>query len=269
MRKVAVTPLLVVLAATVLLSGCDTLKARMELNRGNKYYKDEKYKDALFHFQEGLKADPSLKFAWRSVAFAAMTLYRPGNEEKENLQYADVAIDAFKKYIAAFPEDTKAQEFLIGTYDNAGRFDDVMKYLEGQVKANPGDIKSHKAIVSIKLRNKQIKEAYDWVVSHIPKADPESYYLVGVYCWDKSYRDPSLTPEQRSEYIELGLTSEAKSLELNPQSFETMVYLNLLYREKAKVQADVKERDKYYDTAEEWRTKAMALREELRKQGKA
>ena len=91
MRKVAVTPLLVVLAATVLLSGCDTLQARMELNRGNKYYKDEKYKDALFHFQQGLKADPSLKFAWRSVAFAAMTLYRPGNEEKENVQYADIA----------------------------------------------------------------------------------------------------------------------------------------------------------------------------------
>jgi tetratricopeptide (TPR) repeat protein len=269
MRKVAVTPMLVVLAATVLLSGCDTLQARMELNQGNKYYKDEKYKDALFHFQKGLQFDPSLKFAWRSVAFSAMTLYRPGNEEKDNVQYADIAIDAFKKYIAAFPEDAKAQEFLIGTYVNAGRFEDVLKYLESQVRANPGDIKSHKAIVSIKLRNKQIREAYDWVVSHIPKADPESYYLVGVYCWDKSYRDPSLTPEQRNEFIELGLTSEAKALELNPQSFETMVYLNLLFREKAKVQADVKEQEKFYEVADGWRTKAMALREELRKQGKA
>lgn len=163
----------------------------------------------------------------------------------------------------------KAQEFLIGTYVNAGRFDDVLKYLEGQVRANPGDIKSHKAIVSIKLRNKQIKEAYDWVVSHIPKQDPESYYLVGVYCWDKSYRDPSLTPVQRAEFIDLGLTSATKSLELNPQSFETMVYLNLLYREKAKVQTDVKEQEKFYEVADGWRTKAMALREELRKQGKA
>lgn len=269
MRKVAVPPLVIVLAAVVLLSGCNTLKARIELNKGNKYYKDEKYKDALFHFQEGLKADPSLKFAWRSVALSAMTLFRPGVEEKENLQYADIAIDAFKKYIAAFPDDQKAQEFLIGTYVNAGRFSDVLKYLEDQVKANPGDMKSHKAIVSIKLRNKQIKEAYDWVATHIPKNDGEPFYLVGVYCWDKSYRDPTLTPEQRTEFVELGLTSLAKSLELNSKSFETMVYMNLLYREKAKLQTDLVERDKYYEVAEEWRTKAMALREELKKQGKA
>jgi tetratricopeptide (TPR) repeat protein len=269
MRKVAVPPLVIVLAAVVLLSGCNTLTARIELNKGNKYYKDEKYKDALFHFQEGLKADPSLKFAWRSVALAAMTLYRPGVEDKENIEYADIAIDAFKKYIEAFPEDQKAQEFLIGTYVNAGRFSDVLKYLEGQVKANPGDIKSHKAIVSILLRNHQIKEAYDWVASHIPKTDAEPYYLVGVYCWDKAYRDPSLTPQQRSEFVELGLTSVAKSLELNPNSFETMVYNNLLYREKAKLQTDLTERDKYYAIADEWRVKAMALREELKKQGKA
>jgi tetratricopeptide (TPR) repeat protein len=269
MRKVAVTPLVIVLAAVVLLSGCNTLRARIELNKGNKNYKDEKYKDALFHFQQGLKYDPSLKFAWRSVALTAMTLYRPGVEEKENIAFADTAIDAFKKYIQAFPEDQKAQEFLIGTYVNAGRFDDVLRYLEGQVRANPGDIKSHKAIISIKLRNHQIKEAYDWITSHIPKADFEPYYLVGVYCWDKAYRDPSITTDERTQWVDLGLTAEGKSLELNPQSFESMVYTNLLYREKAKLQVDLTERDKYYGIADEWRNKAMALREELKKQGKA
>ena len=82
MRKVAVPQiLLLMLVAGVLLTGCDTLQARMELNKGNSYYKNEKFKDALIEFQHGLALDPSLKFAWRSVALSAMTLYRPGVDD--------------------------------------------------------------------------------------------------------------------------------------------------------------------------------------------
>lgn len=267
MRKVAVPPILMVLAAAVMLSGCDTLTARIELNRGNKYYKNEKYKDALFHFQQGLKTDPSLKFAWRSVALSAMTLYRPGNEEKENKEYATIAIDAFKKYLAAFPEDQKAQEFLIGTYVNAGMFDEVLKYLEAETRKNPGDVRSHKAIVSIYLRTQRIPQAYEWVKAHIPNADAEPYYLVSVYCWDKAFRDATITPEERSQYVEMGLSASDKALQLNPDYFEAMVYTNLLYREKAKLQTDEALKTQYFDKAEEYRTKAMALREKLKTQG--
>ena len=74
MRKIAVTPILLTLATAVLLSGCDSLRARMELNKGNTYYKNEQYKDALSQFQKGLALDPDLTFAWRSVALSAMVL---------------------------------------------------------------------------------------------------------------------------------------------------------------------------------------------------
>lgn len=267
MRKVAVPPILMVLIAAFTLSGCDTLKARIELNKGNKHYKNEKYKDALYQFQRGLQLDPSLKFAWRSVALSAMTLYRPGVEDKENQGYAETAIDAFKKYLVAYPDDQKAQEFLIGTYVNAGKYDEVLKYLSSQVKANPGDLKSHKAIVSIYLRTQRIKEAYEWVRSHIPNADAEPYYLVSVYCWDKAFRDATITPEVRSEFVEIGLAAADKALQLQPEYFEAMVYTNLLYREKAKLQTDEAQKQQYFDKAEEYRTKAMALREKLKQQG--
>ncbi|MGD1148602.1 MAG: tetratricopeptide repeat protein [Thermoanaerobaculaceae bacterium] len=267
MRKVAVPQvLLLMLVAGALLTGCDTLQARMELNKGNSYYKNEKYKDALIEFQKGLALDPSLKFAWRSVALSAMTLYQPGVDNTENRQYFSTAIDAFKKYLAAFPEDQKAQEFMITTYMNASKFDDVLNYLQGEIRKNPGDIKSNKAVVTIYLRTQRIKEAYDWVTSHIPKADPEPYYLVSVYCWDKAYRDPSITPQQRTEYIDLGLTSADKALQMQPEYFDAMIYTNLLFREKAKLQTTDAAKQQYFDKAEEWRTKALALREKLKKQ---
>ena len=266
MRKVAVPPILLILVAGVLLSGCDKLQARMELNKGNSYYKNEKYQDALIQFQKGLALDPSLKFAWRSVALAAMTLYRPGIDTPQNNQYFSTAIDAFKKYLAAFPQDSKAQDFMISTYMNANKYDEVLNYLKGEVRNHPGDLKANKLVVTIFLRTQRIQEAYDWIVAHIPNADAEPYYLVSVYCWDKAYRDATITPQQRAQFIDLGLTAAEKALQMQPDYFDAMIYTNLLYREKAKLQTTDAAKQQYFDKAEEWRTKALALREKLKHQ---
>ncbi|MFI5167303.1 MAG: tetratricopeptide repeat protein [Thermoanaerobaculales bacterium] len=266
MRKVAVPPILIIVAAAMVLGGCDKLQARIELKKGNSYYKDEKYKDAMIQFQRGIALDPTLKFAWRSVALSAMTAFRPGVDTAENRKFADIAIEAFKKYLEAFPQDQKAEDFLLNTFINANRFDDALKFLQSEVRKNPADLKSQKLIVSVLLRTQHIPEAYDWVTKNIPRADAEPYYLVSVYCWDKAYRDASLSPAERSKFVELGLTSVDKALQLQPEYFEAMVYTNLLYREKAKLQTDEKQKQAYFDKAEEWRTKAMALREKLKKQ---
>jgi tetratricopeptide (TPR) repeat protein len=265
MRRIAVMPVLLTMAAAMLLSGCNSLRARIELNKGNSYYKNEQYKDALIEFQKGLALDPSLKFAWRSVALSAMVLFRPGQETPENSQYFNTAVDAFKKYIAAFPQDLKARDFLVSLYDSAKKYDELMKYLQDDLRQNPGDLRDNKAIVSIYLRTQRIKEAYDWITAHIPNADAEPYYLVSVYCWDKAYRDPSITPQARGEFIDLGLTAAEKALQLQPEYFDAMIYTNLLYREKAKLETDAKLKQEYFDKADEFRNKALALRARLNK----
>jgi hypothetical protein len=42
---------------------------------------------------------------------------------------------------------------------NSGRFDEALELFEAQARADPGDLGSHRAIVSLMLRKKQIKEA--------------------------------------------------------------------------------------------------------------
>ncbi len=266
MRKIAVTPILLTLATAFFLSGCDTLRARMELNKGNTYYKNEQYKDALIQFQKGLALDPDLKFAWRSVALSAMVLFRPGQDNPENNKYFSTAVDAFKKYLTAFPQDEKSREYLMSLYEGAKKYDELMRYIQDDLKKNPGDLRDNKAIVSIYLRTQRIKEAYDWITTHIPNADAEPYYLVSVYCWDKAYRDPTISPQERAQYVDLGLTSAAKALSMQPEYFDAMIYTNLLYREKAKLQTDEKLKQEYFDKADEFRNKALALRERLKKQ---
>jgi len=266
MRKIAVTPILLTLATAVFLSGCDTLRARMELNKGNTYYKNEQYKDALIQFQKGLALDPDLTFAWRSVALSAMVLFRPGQDTPENNKYFTTAVDAFKKYLAKFPQDEKSREYLMSLYEGAKKYDELMRYIQDDLKKNPGSLKDNKAIVSIYLRTQRIKEAYDWITTHIPNADAEPYYLVSVYCWDKAYRDPTISPQERGSFVDLGLTSADKALKLQPEYFDAMIYTNLLYREKAKIQTDEKLKQEYFDKADEFRNKALALRERLKNQ---
>lgn len=268
MRKAAVPPLLLILASGVWLAGCDTLSARMDVREGNTYYKNEKYKDALAKFQKAIATDPSLKQVWRSVAMSAVSLYRPGVETTENKQYATTTIDAFKKYLEAYPDDTKAHEFLIGTFMNAGKYPEVLAYLQGEAQKNPGDVKANKAIAQIYLQTQRIKEAYDWVQAHIPNKDSEAYYLVTVYCWDKAYRDASISPQVRNEYVELGLKSVDQALRLQPNYFDALIYTNLLYREKAKLQTNETLRQGFFDKAEEYRAKAMALRDKNKTAGK-
>jgi tetratricopeptide (TPR) repeat protein len=269
MRKVAVPPLLLFIASWALLVACDTVSARMEIQKANSYYKKEDFQSALVHYQTALKIDPTLTQVWRSVGLSAMTLYRPGQDNKDNNKLADTAIDALQKYIAAFPEDVKAQEYLLSIYQNSGRHDELLKVLMGKVKKDPKDLKTQTAIVRIYLTTKRIQEAYDYVINNIPDADPEPYQFIASYCWDKSYRDASLTPEQRVPFIEMGLKSSLKALEMQAklpsgEDYPTLIYTNLLYREKAKVQNDLKSRDEFNDKAEEYKKKAEAVREKLR-----
>jgi tetratricopeptide (TPR) repeat protein len=98
MRKTHLAAFLCIVVAALPLSGCSKIKARSEMKEGNRYYKDEAYKDALAQFQKSLVLDPSLAPAWRSVGLAAMALYRPGNDSPETVKYATTAIEAFKNY---------------------------------------------------------------------------------------------------------------------------------------------------------------------------
>ena len=109
-----------------LLAGCQKIQARMELKKGNELYRDEIYKEALEQFQKGLEIDPTATFAWRSVGLSAMALFRPGVDDPENQKYADIAVDAFKKYLQAFPNDEKVEEYLITTLINAEQYDEAL-----------------------------------------------------------------------------------------------------------------------------------------------
>ena len=75
--------------------------------------------------------------------------------------------------------------------------------------------------------------------SMVEPDNPEAFYTIGTFYWEKAFRDFRLTDEQKEEYVMLGLAEEDKALELNPDYVEALTYKNILLRIQANLTEDL------------------------------
>ena len=253
---------LVLLLLLPALSGCDKLAARVELKKGNELYRNESYTEALQQFQKGLQLDPGASFAWRSVGLTALALYRPGDDSPKNAAYGRTATDAFEKYLRDYPNDKKVREYLLSTYVNSKRFDDALAYIDRRAREAPDEVPdATKLKVNILLQAGRLEQAWSLIQQQpATPAKAEGLYTIGVGAWSKSYNDPTVDHDTREHLVDVGLKAIDEALQIKPEYFEAMVYNNLLYREKAKMESDANLRLQYTEKANEWQQKALALR---------
>jgi tetratricopeptide (TPR) repeat protein len=252
-----ISALAVVLAGLVIsMSGCDKLKARDQLNKGVEAYKGTHYEEAINHFQQAMKLDPTLPTAKSYLATALAQNVVPGLDTPENLKTAQDAIDIFQEVL-----DT-----------------------------NPHDVNSMKQIAGIELQIKKLEDAKTWqkkVLAEDPK-DAEAAYTIGAIDWTEAHQNvlSTLVPAgvtddgegnakapkkvmdpliaKNAPLVEEGLQYLTQANDNRANYDDAMAYLNLIYRRKADLdfgndaarKADVAK-------AEEWRTKAMATRKEI------
>lgn len=256
------------------LVGCSKMQARVEMRKGNDLYKKEDFKGALAQFQKGLELDPGATFVWRSVGLSAMALFRPDSDSPENKRYGEQAIEAFKKYLASYPNDEKVKDYLLTSYMNAERYGDALAYLKAEQAKKPTDLKIDNAIVTVLLKQDKLQDAYDWARSHASKSDPTVYYSLGVTAWDKAYRGGISDPVQKNAMIDFGMKLLDEALRLNKDYADAMVYKGLLIRERVKmIPEDPVKQQELVAEAEALRKKAIELKkkaeEEAAKQANA
>jgi tetratricopeptide (TPR) repeat protein len=260
--------LALLLTATPLLTGCYKVQARAELKKGNALYANEEYREALQEFQKGLEIDPSVTFAWRSVGLTALALFKPGDESPENKQYADTAIDAFQKYLNDYPDDDKVRDYLLSTYVNTKRYDDALTAIDkmaAQAKTPEAKTKLEGSKVSLLVQADRLDDAWKVAQSYNGPDKPELLYTVGQAYWNKSFHSaPEDDQTVRAQWVDTGMTALTQALQLRPKYFEAMVYTNLMYREKAKMETDANKRAEDIALAEEWTKKAVELRKQMK-----
>src|ERR1700730_13807380 len=139
--------------------GCDKLRARDQLNKGVKSYKDNHYEQAIDHFQQAVRLDPTLINARMYLATAFLSQYIPQVDSPDNLRIAQQAIDEYQKVIDANPSRDQK-------------------------------VNSAKGIAYLYLNEKKWDEAkrYYRMASDLDPNDPEPYYSVGVIDWTACFQ---------------------------------------------------------------------------------
>lgn len=250
--------------------GCNKLKSKQEIKKGNEYFKAAKYGTALASYQEAARLDPGEAKLKKNIGLAYMGMYQPGSKHAKDLEYAGKAIENLKGYVAAYPKDRKAREFLVSMYLATDRYDEAIEFYQDLLKSNPKDGKALGSISAMHFKKGDFAKGVEWQkkLMQVEGEKPEPYIMIGVQAWDRSYHYPDLDPAIRGPMVEEGLAALQRALQLKPDTFEALTYINLLYREKAKLETDPLKQQEYMETANRYLAQALELRKKQQEAAK-
>jgi len=238
-------------------SGCQKLRARDQLNKGVGAFRNAQFQAAIMHFKQAVAYDPTLLNAKLYLATAYKSQYIPGGESPENLKIAQQAIDAFEDVLKSDPNNTTAIASVAEMYYDMRKFEKAKEYQRHWLQVEPNNPVPYYWIGML-----------DWAIC-FPRTQQMRKDLKIEF--PKDPKDPSSLPpfppkaraelaDQNAPLVDEGLEVLQKANQLKPNDFDTMSYLNLLYRQKADLEADPAAREADLKQAEDWTDKAVALR---------
>jgi len=223
------------------LVGCQAMQIRISMKKGNELYTAQKYEEAIEEYQKILAIDSSNWGANYQIAISYTTLYHPGSTHQKDLEYADKAIGGFETCLrlkAPDPETMdKVRGFYLGLLSAADRNDKAIAYLETELEKNPTDTTLMNQVAALYTKTGEFDKALGYFEKRaaIDPRNKEAWYTIGVACWDRSYHGGILVSnEERERIVSKGLEALEKALSLDPDYFDALSYINLLYREQAK-----------------------------------
>jgi len=241
-KSCILTALLVLVMAA---SGCtliERLKARDQLNKGVSAYTAKHYDDAIDYFQQSIKEDPELIEGYLYLAAAQRAQFIPQGTSAQNLRRARGAIKTFEEVLKRTSDATfqsTAMANLAGIYSGMGEHEKAKNWYRKRIDLEPDN--------------------------------PEPLYGIATINWQLSYDETGMTgenvetleEEQKEEVdalVDEGIDVLKQALQIAPEYADAMQYLNLLYREKAKLTEEEEEKADWEDEADKLALQALELK---------
>src|SRR5581483_4616221 len=181
--------------------GCDKLKARDQLNKGVKAYKDNHYEQAIDHFQQSVRLDPTLINARMYLATAYVSQYIPGVDSPDNLRTA---------------QQVNSAKGIAYLYLNEKKWDDAKKYYRMASELDPNDPEPYYSIGVI-----------DWTACYQPRMEERA--KLGMkpdeHLSASNKEQKKVCAELKSKnapYIQEGIDSLNKAIQLRPDYDDAM-----------------------------------------------
>jgi len=257
------------------LASCGRLTIQREMHEANGLYKAQKYEEAVGHYKKVIKVDPRYREAWLNMGYAYRALFHPGSTHPKDLGYATEGINAFQKYMEIDPESEQARQYFLEFCTSAERHEDAIKFFQQELQRKPDSPQMMKSLAQLYAKKGDVDQAlawwHKWTV--VEPRNPESWYTIGVACWERSYKNPTIANEDRRKFIQEGMEALGKALEIKPDYFDALSYMNLIYRERAKLElteGNSAAAGQDYETADSYLKKALVVRNaQIKAQAKA
>jgi TonB family protein len=91
-------------------------------------------------------------------------------------------------------------------------------------------------------------------------SDPLAHQRVGVFFWEKAFKDQTLSPTDKLTYIHQGLSAFDRALAISPDFADALIYKNLLLRLQANLESDGAKQRQLIAEADKLRNRAMELK---------
>lgn len=238
-------------AALVMMTGCNRLKARDQLNKGVEAFKTAHYDTAIGHFQQATELDPSLPMARLYLATAYAQQVIPNLQTPDNMKNAELAIQNFQVVLQEHPNDLNALKGIASLYLNTQNFDKAKEYQNKVLAVDPKDASAQYTIGVI-----------DWTVAY-KNAIPVRQ-SVGLQDNGDAIKDKKVCSDlaaKNGPIIQEGIDALTRATELKANYDDAMAYMNLMYRRKADIECgDDAARKADIAQADQWVQKAMAAR---------
>lgn len=248
-----------------LLSGCQWLEARDNLNKGVAAYGASNYSLAAEHFQTALELDPDLPNAELYLAMAYAQQYIPNFATPENELLAEQAIATYESVLEKDPANPTAIGGLASIYQNQDKLEEAREWYLRQVEVSPEDPVAHYSAGSI------IWHIVGNIAPELALSDPTAALPLTAEEEAMSEEEYAAHIAERNAEImtlvEDGQQALDRALELDPNYEDAMTFKNLLYRIEANMipedtenEQDLARREELIALAEEWIAEANAAR---------
>ena len=168
----------------------------------------------------------------------------------------DEATKYAEQLVQENPNDSKNLYAKANLYEKFGKVNEAETTYKRVTELNPNDPKACGALAA--FYNKPLwdgRSKFDQAIEVLERCaamtpnDASGYQKLATFFWDKAYRDPLLTDEQKEQYADKGLEMVDKALGLKADYFEAVIFKGLLYRVKANVAKNPQLKQQYLDQA--------------------
>lgn len=216
---------------------------------------DANLQEAVTYYRKAAETvdDPKL----RKLSFEyLLATYGP-----EKLNDPSQAEPIVRKMIEMDPDEPSNYFALAKIYEDAGNYEEAEKMLLQARDRRPKDSTTYMQLAGFYNRQgrfDQTIEALEARAASEPN-NPEAYYTIATYLWDKTFRDFRLKDADKRAYLEKGVAATDKAIAIKNDYLEAIVYKGLLLRLQANMEKDRGRQQALLKEADELRDRAKAL----------